>query len=59
MAPAVVRAIDNRIFQQESNDQCIIEKLKLLRKYGYKLNENTSAEAAKKGRLRVLQWLQI
>ncbi|GFH47596.1 hypothetical protein CTEN210_04071 [Chaetoceros tenuissimus] len=57
MAPAVVRAIDNRIFQS-TNDHCIIEKLKLLRKYGYKWNENTSAEAAKRGQLRVLQWLQ-
>ncbi len=58
MAPAVVGAIDKRIFQEESNDHHIIDKLKLLHKYGYKWNENTCAEAAAQGRLRVLQFLQ-
>ncbi|GFH47594.1 hypothetical protein CTEN210_04069 [Chaetoceros tenuissimus] len=57
MDPALVEAIDKRIFQS-SNDYHIIEKLKLLCKYGYKWNENIIAEAAEQGRLRVLQWLQ-
>ncbi|GFH47646.1 hypothetical protein CTEN210_04121 [Chaetoceros tenuissimus] len=53
----------NRIFEEalrnESlNDSQIIEKLKLLHKYGYEWNANTTQEAAKQGRLSVLQWLR-
>ncbi|GFH47638.1 hypothetical protein CTEN210_04113 [Chaetoceros tenuissimus] len=41
-----------------SNVPCVIEKLKLLREYGYQWNTNTSAEAANHNKLRVLQWLR-
>ncbi|GFH47643.1 hypothetical protein CTEN210_04118 [Chaetoceros tenuissimus] len=54
----------NIIFQEalrnESlNDSQVIEKLKLLRKYGYEWNTNTTLEAARQGRLQVLQWLRF
>ncbi|GFH47641.1 hypothetical protein CTEN210_04116 [Chaetoceros tenuissimus] len=41
-----------------STSSQIIEKLKLLREYGYRWTANTTLEAAKQGRLQVLQWLR-
>ncbi|GFH47592.1 hypothetical protein CTEN210_04067 [Chaetoceros tenuissimus] len=41
-----------------SSDAFMMEKFKLLHKYGYKWNARTMSEAAKQGRLRVMQWLR-
>ena len=56
MNPEVIESIDRLIFLR-SSDSLVIEKLKLLRKYGYEWNAQTSAHAAKKHQLLVLQWL--
>ncbi|GFH48894.1 hypothetical protein CTEN210_05370 [Chaetoceros tenuissimus] len=52
----------NKIFgaalrTKSSHVSCIIEKLKLLRRYGYEWNVETSSMASKLGKLQVLQWL--
>jgi hypothetical protein len=36
----------------------VIQKLKLLRKYGYSWNENVCAMAAANDHMRILQWLK-
>ncbi|GFH47645.1 hypothetical protein CTEN210_04120 [Chaetoceros tenuissimus] len=54
----------NRIFQEalsnesSNDDSKVIDKLKLLHRYGYRWDANTTLEAAKQGRLQVLQWLR-
>lgn len=41
-----------------NNNSLIIEKLQLLRKYGYEWTANLCAQAARRGNLRILQWLR-
>ncbi|GFH47639.1 hypothetical protein CTEN210_04114 [Chaetoceros tenuissimus] len=41
-----------------SSDSLIIQKLKLLREYGYEWDAKTTEQAAEHGRLLVLQWLR-
>ncbi|GFH47632.1 hypothetical protein CTEN210_04107 [Chaetoceros tenuissimus] len=61
MNPVVARAIDGEICHQaifhKANDG-IVEKLKLLLNYGYEWDDQTFTQAAKRGRLRVMQWLR-
>ncbi|GFH47633.1 hypothetical protein CTEN210_04108 [Chaetoceros tenuissimus] len=65
MTPEVVREINSRIFSPSllpgtgSSESLIIEKLKLLRKYGYEWNVDTSTEAVKHHRFLVLRWLKF
>ncbi|GFH47593.1 hypothetical protein CTEN210_04068 [Chaetoceros tenuissimus] len=48
----------NHIFKS-SSDSVMITKLRLLRKYGYELNESFCAWAAERGILSVLRWLRF
>ncbi|GFH47634.1 hypothetical protein CTEN210_04109 [Chaetoceros tenuissimus] len=59
MTPDVIRVINSVMFVSRSSDSLIIEKLKLLRKYGYEWNAETFIENVKHGRLLVLQWLRL
>ena len=46
------------LINRSLNVSCIIEKLKLLRRYGYEWNAQTSAMAAELGKLQVLEWIR-
>ena len=63
MTPEFILAIDQSVFRRwgifQKSDHHIIEKLKLLRKYGYQWDAETSVQAVLHGRLRVLQWLRF
>ncbi|GFH47630.1 hypothetical protein CTEN210_04105 [Chaetoceros tenuissimus] len=57
MHPEVVESIDRSIFRR-ANEDYIIEKLKLLSRYGYEWNAETIFQARRGGQYRVVQWLE-
>lgn len=61
MHPMLVECFHRAFFLAffgRANEDYIIEKLKLLRRYGYEWNAETIFQARQEGQYRVVQWLE-